>query len=81
MMDATYRLNANELTIELLDAIRMLFKDKKIEINVAESFDETDYLLSSPVNKERLLESIKDLEQGKGTEMTIEELHNRFGIK
>ena len=33
-----------------------------------ESMEETAYLLRSPRNTQRLLESIKELEQGKGTE-------------
>ena len=36
-----------------------------------ESMDETTYLLSSPKNKERLLQSIKDLEEGKGLERDL----------
>lgn len=79
-MVTTYRLNANELSVDVLNAIRMLFKDKNIEINISESLDETEYLLSSPVNKAKLLESINDLEQGRGIEMTVEELQKKFGV-
>ena len=77
-MVTTYRLNANELSIDVLNAIRMLFKDKDIEINVSEAIDETDYLLASPANKKDLMTSIKELEEGKGIEMTIEELQKKF---
>ena len=75
-MVTTYRLNTNELSIDLLNAIRLLFKDKDIEINVSEATDETEYLLSSPVNRDTLMASIKELEAGNGVEMTIEELQN-----
>ncbi len=78
-MVATYRLNTNELSLELLNAIRMVFKDKDIEINVTEADDTTAYLLASPANKENLLQSIAQLEEGKGIEMTIEELQSKFG--
>lgn len=77
-MVTTYRLDANELTVDLIDSIRLIFKDKDIEINVSEIIDETEYLLSSPANKETLLESIQQLEQGKGVTTTIEELQTRF---
>jgi len=36
-----------------------------------ESMEETAYLLRSPRNAQRLLESIKELEQGKGTERKL----------
>ena len=78
-MVTTYRLNANELSIEVLDAIRMVFKNKNIEISVSETVDETDYLLSSLANREQLLASIHELENGGGVEMTIEELKNKLG--
>lgn len=65
--------------MDVLNAIRLLFKDKEIEINVSEAMDETEYLLSSPANKEHIMASIKELEQGKGVEMTVEELQRKFG--
>jgi antitoxin YefM len=37
------------------------------------SYEETRYLLGSPKNAERLLSSIDDLEQGKGSERKIAE--------
>ena len=77
-MVTTYRLNTNELSIDLLNAIRLLFKDKDIEINVSEATDETEYLLSSQVNRDTLMASIKELEAGNGVEMTIEELQKKF---
>ncbi len=36
-----------------------------------ESLKETSYLLKSPRNARRLLESIKELEEGRGTEMDL----------
>ena len=36
-----------------------------------ESMEETAYLLRSPRNTQKLLESIKELEQGKGTERKL----------
>jgi antitoxin YefM len=63
-MLTTYRLRAEELTDELVKKIRDSFKDKEIEITVQE-VDETEYLLSSSINKERLLEAIRDVDAGK----------------
>jgi len=59
-MYTTYRLNVNELNNNFIKAVKQLFKDKDIEITVTD-FDETEYLLSSPENKKRLLEAIDDV--------------------
>ena len=64
--------------MDVLNAIRLLFKDKEIEIKVSEAMDETEYLLASPANSRQIMASIKELEEGKGVEMTIEELQKKF---
>ena len=63
-MQTTYRLNANELNDQFLDAVKALFKDKEIEIVVSE-VDETTYLIQSEANRKRLMESIENINQGK----------------
>lgn len=63
-MQTTYRLNANELNDQFLDALKALFKDKEIEIVVSE-VDETTYLLQSETNRKRLMESLENIESGK----------------
>lgn len=68
-MSTTYRLNANELDHGFLDTLKSLFKDKEIEIVVTEAEqngeDETEYLLKSPANRERLLAAIENIAQGR----------------
>ncbi|MGB1249064.1 MAG: type II toxin-antitoxin system Phd/YefM family antitoxin [Candidatus Promineifilaceae bacterium] len=44
------------------------------------SLMETLYLLSSPVNAERLLGAIKDAKERKGTPQTLEELKREVGF-
>ena len=53
-MKATYRIRANELDEKFIEEIKTTFGEQEIEI-VYSDIDETDYLLQSPVNKERLL--------------------------
>ena len=60
-MQTIYQINADELDQNILDSIKALFKNKEIEIIVTER-DETDYLMRSPANRERLLRAIKDVE-------------------
>ena len=63
-MYAIYRTNAAELDSQFLEGLKTAFKDKQIEIAVSE-VDETDYLLRSPSNRERLLKAVDDVEHGR----------------
>ena len=61
-MQTIYQINADELDQNLLDSIKALFKHKEIEIVISER-DETAYLLRSPVNRERLLRAVREVEE------------------
>ena len=63
-MYTIYQVKADELKQSFLDALKAMFKDKEIEIAVYER-KETDYLLRSPANRERLLNPIQDVERNK----------------
>jgi antitoxin YefM len=63
-MYANYQLRADELDFEFFKSIKDTFKGKEIEISVMD-YDETEYLLRSPKNKEILLNRIKDVNEGK----------------
>ena len=77
-MITTYKLNANELSSDLIQSIKDTFKDKDIEITVTDQIDETEYLLSTEANKKHLYKSIDDLEQGQGIPMTLAELQEKY---
>ena len=62
-MQSTYRLNANELDRKFLEAIKLLFGDKAVEITITE-LDETSYLMRSEANYKRLREAIADVNSG-----------------
>ena len=53
-----------DLDQQFLDGLKKAFANKKIEITVSEA-DETDYLLRSPPNRERLLRAVADIEQNR----------------
>lgn len=42
---------------------------------------ETAHLMRSPANAKRLLESLRELDQGKGETMTVEELRRSVGLE
>jgi antitoxin YefM len=42
---------------------------------------ETAHLTRSPANAKRLLESLRELDRGKGTTMTVEELRRSVGLE
>jgi antitoxin YefM len=60
-MYSTYRLRAEELSSNLIKAIKDTYHDREIEITVQEIQDETEYLLSTPANREHLLKSIENI--------------------
>ena len=60
-MQTHFILDSSELDYSLIDILKVLFKNKRIELIVSVSVD-TSYLLSSPKNKEILLNSIKNIE-------------------
>lgn len=73
-MHTVYRVKANELDVRFLEQLKANFGDKEIEIIVSE-LDETEYLLSSEVNKKRLLTAIANVKVQKNlVEMQLEDL-------
>jgi antitoxin YefM len=77
-METTYRLNAKELSVDLVKSIQEAFKDKEIEITVTDEIDATDYLLSTEANKKHLYKSLDELESGEGIPMTLAELQEKY---
>ena len=62
-MQTIYQLNTDELDIGLLNSIKAQFPHKEIEIIVTE-MDETEYLLRSSANREKLLSAVERIESG-----------------
>ena len=74
-MYTTYHLSsAQEVTVDILEAIKKTFKSKPIVITVEEESDATAYLMSNPANKTMLKKSIKQAERGEFIEIKYEDL-------
>jgi antitoxin YefM len=63
-MQAIFILEPNEINASLIDKLKVMFGDKKIELSVQE-VDDTAYLCNSQVNKERLVNAISNISDGK----------------
>ena len=73
-MQSTYRLNANELDDQFLEGLKTTFQDREIEIVVYE-VDETDYLMKSEANRERLVAAKANIDDGTNlVEVSLESL-------
>ena len=79
-MDTIVRALANELNSSLIDFIKSNFKNKKIAVHIYEDeMDETEYLLSDPQHKERLLKTIKEVNEKKDMKVySMDELKTMF---
>ena len=75
-MDTLVRVKADELNNSLVDFIKSAFKGKKIVVHIYEDeADETEFLLSDPVTKQRLLESIQNVKKNSSLkEYTMEDI-------
>lgn len=60
-MQSSYRLKANDLDEQFIVGLKATYKDKDIEIVVYE-VDETEYLLKSDANRERLMQAKANIE-------------------
>ena len=59
-MEASYKLNANEINQNLINTIKKLFSGKEITITITPEPDETTYLTMSPSNEKHLMESMAE---------------------
>jgi len=77
-MDTLVKTTADEINSSLIDFIKKAFKGKKIVVHIYEDdSNETDYLLSDPLTKKRLLESIENVNKNSSLkEYSIEQIES-----
>ena len=74
-MTTTFHLNETEIDGKFLEALKILFKNRNLTLTVEVEDDETAYLLSSPANRERLLNSVTNINENKNlTEINVASL-------
>ncbi len=73
-------LNVDEINQSLIDFIKSSFKGKRIVVHIYEDEkDETEYLLSDLVHKEKLLKTVAEINQQKASIIhTMNELKMMF---
>ncbi len=77
-MITTYKLNASQLSEDIIHSIKEAFQNREIEIIVSDTIDETAYLLSTEANKNQLYKSIEELTKGEGIPFTLAELQEKY---
>jgi hypothetical protein len=74
-MYTTYHLSsAQDISPDILDAIKIAFKSKPIKITIEEELDATAYLTSNPANKAAIDKSLEQLKNGEGILVRFEDL-------
>ena len=63
-MVTTYKLNTMELEDSFIDTIRATYPNQVVEIEIREQ-DETEFLMSNPVMREKLDNAIKNVNEEK----------------
>jgi len=72
-METTFHLNADELDSKFVKAVKALFTGQNLVISVATEMDTTDYLLSDPERKERLLQSMQQVKDGNLVNVSLDD--------
>lgn len=74
-MYTTFHLSsAQDISPDILEAIKITFKSKPITITVEEELDATAYLMSNPANKAMLEKSLQQAKNGEFIEVKLENL-------
>lgn len=63
-METTIRMNSDMLSVEFIEAVKLMFPHKNIEINI-QIADDTDFILSNPAFAKELEARIIEFESKK----------------
>ena len=75
MIRANIRVKLSEFDISLVEKLKSIFDNSNIvEINISDEVDETEYLLSTPANRESLFRSLEEASRKQFISKTIDEI-------
>ena len=81
MIRANFKLRLGDLDIDFVEKLKSLFsKNNVIEINIGDEVDETDYLLSTPANRESIFRSLEQLKNRQLISKQINHLETWFTL-
>ena len=73
-------MKVDDLNESLIDFLRVSFKGKSMEVHILEEepeMDETEFVLSDPIARERILNAVENINQNKNLkEYTLEEINS-----
>ena len=74
-MTTTFHIKESEMNSKFLKALKSMFKDRTLTLTIeASELDETEYLLSTDLNKKALFESIEQAKKGQFISVSLEDL-------
>lgn len=75
MIRANIRVKLSDLDISFVEKLKSIFDNSNIvEIDISDEVDETDYLLSTPANRESLFRSLEAANKKQYISKTLDEL-------
>ncbi|WP_037302440.1 hypothetical protein [Runella limosa] len=73
-MTTTIELRAEELDYQFFKGLKSMYKNRKIRLTIDSEMDETDYLLSTPANRNALEKSLEEARKGEKIVIELGEL-------
>ena len=73
-MTTTIELRAEELDYQFFKGLKSMYKNRKIRLTIDSEMDETDYLLSTPANRNALEKSLEEARNGEKIVIELGEL-------
>lgn len=75
MIRANIRVKLSDLDISFVEKLKSIFDNNNIvEIDIRDDVDETEYLLSTPANRESLFRALEEANRKQYISKTIDEL-------
>jgi predicted P-loop ATPase/GTPase len=64
-MNTVIQMHIDELDEKFIQSLKILFKEKRVTIQISDSLEEMDYLFSNEANRNHLLTSLEQVNENK----------------